>query len=64
MNGLLASKRCHSNSNIRNIRIWLSSNNNIANLQNNNNKILLKSTANTIRNYEKLKSNRLHVYVQ
>jgi len=25
MNGLLASKRCHSNSYIRNIRRWLSS---------------------------------------
>jgi len=33
MNGLLASKRCHSNSYIRNIRRWLSSNNNITNLQ-------------------------------
>jgi len=29
----------------------------------NNNKILLKSTANTIRNYGKVKYNRLHVYM-
>jgi len=29
----------------------------------NSKKILLKSTANTIRNYGKLKSNRLHVYM-
>jgi len=33
MNGLLASKRCHSNSNIRNIRRRSSSNSNITNLQ-------------------------------